>query len=169
MVNSLFPRPILLLIAGVAAHASVVCADSAAGVGKLCGDRQQRCTIYPAGIRRRTFWERSAARCVEIFHRAAGWNRPRQIEQTEQQHSCEISALWYFDMVEAQYWLLTEGLGVNHARLVMGRSMGGMLTWFVERIASRFHGRADAAGEFARSDFRTEPILASDRHPGDQQ
>jgi non-heme chloroperoxidase len=32
MVNSLFPRPILLLIAGVAAHASVVCADSAAGV-----------------------------------------------------------------------------------------------------------------------------------------
>ena len=32
MVNSSFPRPILLLIAGVAAHASVVCADSAAGV-----------------------------------------------------------------------------------------------------------------------------------------
>jgi pimeloyl-ACP methyl ester carboxylesterase len=32
MVNSLFPRPILLLIAGVGAHASVVCADSAAGV-----------------------------------------------------------------------------------------------------------------------------------------
>jgi non-heme chloroperoxidase len=32
MVNSLFPRPILLLIAGVAAHASVICADSAAGV-----------------------------------------------------------------------------------------------------------------------------------------
>jgi pimeloyl-ACP methyl ester carboxylesterase len=32
MVNSLFPRPILLLIAGVAAHASVVYADSAAGV-----------------------------------------------------------------------------------------------------------------------------------------
>jgi pimeloyl-ACP methyl ester carboxylesterase len=32
MVNSLFPRPILLLIAGVAAHACVVCADSAAGV-----------------------------------------------------------------------------------------------------------------------------------------
>ena len=32
MVNSSFPRPILLLIAGVAAHASVVYADSAAGV-----------------------------------------------------------------------------------------------------------------------------------------
>jgi homoserine O-acetyltransferase len=35
----------------------------------------------------------------------------------------------YVDMVEAQYRLLTEGLGVNHARLVMGTSMGGMHTW----------------------------------------
>jgi homoserine O-acetyltransferase/O-succinyltransferase len=35
----------------------------------------------------------------------------------------------YLDMVDAQYWLLTEGLGVNHARLVMGTSMGGMHTW----------------------------------------
>src|SRR5438477_8033718 len=35
----------------------------------------------------------------------------------------------YIDMVEAQYRLLTEGLSVNHARLVMGTSMGGMHTW----------------------------------------
>ena len=35
----------------------------------------------------------------------------------------------YLDMVEAQYRLLTEGLGVNHARLIMGTSMGGMHTW----------------------------------------
>src|SRR5262245_51900973 len=35
----------------------------------------------------------------------------------------------YTDMVEAQYRLLTEGLGVNHLRLVMGTSMGGMQTW----------------------------------------
>ena len=35
----------------------------------------------------------------------------------------------YPDMVEAQYRLLTEGLGVDHARLVMGTSMGGMHTW----------------------------------------
>src|SRR4030095_1067394 len=28
-----------------------------------------------------------------------------------------------------QYRLLTDGLGVNHARLVMGTSMGGMHTW----------------------------------------
>jgi homoserine O-acetyltransferase len=35
----------------------------------------------------------------------------------------------YLDMVEAQYRLLTEGLGVSHVRLVMGASMGGMHTW----------------------------------------
>lgn len=35
----------------------------------------------------------------------------------------------YIDMVEAHHRLLTEGLGVNHARLVMGTSMGGMHTW----------------------------------------
>jgi len=35
----------------------------------------------------------------------------------------------YIDMVEAQYRLLTDGLGVNHARLVMGTSMGGMHSW----------------------------------------
>lgn len=35
----------------------------------------------------------------------------------------------YTDMVEAQHQLLAEGLGVNHLRLVMGTSMGGMHTW----------------------------------------
>lgn len=35
----------------------------------------------------------------------------------------------YVDMVEAQYRLLTDGLDVKHARLVMGTSMGGMHTW----------------------------------------
>ncbi len=35
----------------------------------------------------------------------------------------------YDDMVSAQYRLLSEHLGVNHLRLVMGTSMGGMQTW----------------------------------------
>ncbi len=35
----------------------------------------------------------------------------------------------YRDMVEAEHRLVTEGLGVNHLRLVMGTSMGGMHTW----------------------------------------
>ena len=35
----------------------------------------------------------------------------------------------YPDMVDAQYRLVTEGLGVKHLRLVIGNSMGGMHTW----------------------------------------
>jgi homoserine O-acetyltransferase len=35
----------------------------------------------------------------------------------------------YTDMVEAQYRLVTEGLGLKHLRLVIGNSMGGMQTW----------------------------------------
>ena len=35
----------------------------------------------------------------------------------------------YLDMVQAEYLLLTQGLKVNHARLIMGTSMGAMHTW----------------------------------------
>jgi homoserine O-acetyltransferase/O-succinyltransferase len=35
----------------------------------------------------------------------------------------------YEDMVDAQYRLVKEGLGVKHLRLVIGNSMGGMHTW----------------------------------------
>lgn len=35
----------------------------------------------------------------------------------------------YDDMIELQYRLLTQALGVNHLRLVMGTSMGGMHSW----------------------------------------
>ena len=35
----------------------------------------------------------------------------------------------YDDMVLGQYKVITEKLGVNHLRLVMGTSMGGMQTW----------------------------------------
>jgi homoserine O-acetyltransferase/O-succinyltransferase len=35
----------------------------------------------------------------------------------------------YIDIITAHHRLLTEGLGVNHLRLVMGTSMGAMQTW----------------------------------------
>lgn len=35
----------------------------------------------------------------------------------------------YDDMVQAQYRLVSEHLGIRHLRLVMGNSMGGMQTW----------------------------------------
>ncbi len=44
----------------------------------------------------------------------------------------------YRDMVEAEYRLLADGLGVNHARLVMGTSMGGMHTWLWGEIHPGF-------------------------------
>jgi len=44
----------------------------------------------------------------------------------------------YRDMIEAQYRLLTEGLKVNHLRLVMGTSMGGMHTWLWGEIHPDF-------------------------------
>ena len=47
----------------------------------------------------------------------------------------------YVDMVEAEHRLVTQGLGVNHLRLVMGTSMGGMHTWM---WGSRYPGFMDA-------------------------
>jgi homoserine O-acetyltransferase len=44
----------------------------------------------------------------------------------------------YRDMIQAQYLLLTEGLRVNHLRLVMGTSMGGMHTWLWGEIHPDF-------------------------------
>src|SRR5690349_21772318 len=35
----------------------------------------------------------------------------------------------YADMVDAQYRLLSEGLGLRHVRLIIGNSMGGMHAW----------------------------------------
>ncbi len=35
----------------------------------------------------------------------------------------------YEDMVDAQYRLIKEGLGIKHLRLVIGNSMGGMHSW----------------------------------------
>jgi homoserine O-acetyltransferase len=35
----------------------------------------------------------------------------------------------YADLVDAQYRLVKEGLGIKHLRLVIGNSMGGMHTW----------------------------------------
>jgi homoserine O-acetyltransferase len=48
----------------------------------------------------------------------------------------------YDDMIELQYRLLTQGLGVDHLRLVMGTSMGGMHTWL---WAEQHPGFMDAA------------------------
>ena len=48
----------------------------------------------------------------------------------------------YDDMVDAQYRLVTEHLGVRHLRLVLGFSMGGMETWI---FAQKYPGFMDVA------------------------
>jgi homoserine O-acetyltransferase len=48
----------------------------------------------------------------------------------------------YADMVDAQYRLVKEGLGIKHLRLVIGNSMGGMHTWL---WAVRYPDFMDAA------------------------
>lgn len=48
----------------------------------------------------------------------------------------------YEDMVEAQYRLVSEHLGIPHLRLVLGYSMGGMETWI---FAQRYPGLMDVA------------------------
>ena len=44
----------------------------------------------------------------------------------------------YLDIVEASRRLLTESLGVNHLRLVMGTSQGAMLTWLWGELHPEF-------------------------------
>jgi homoserine O-acetyltransferase/O-succinyltransferase len=47
----------------------------------------------------------------------------------------------YADMVDAQYRLVKEGLGIKHLRLVLGNSMGGMHAWL---WATRYPDAMDA-------------------------
>jgi homoserine O-acetyltransferase/O-succinyltransferase len=47
----------------------------------------------------------------------------------------------YADMVDAQYRLVSEGLGIRHVRLVIGNSMGGMNVWV---WGERYPGYMDA-------------------------
>ena len=48
----------------------------------------------------------------------------------------------YDDMVDAQYRLVSEGLGIKHLRMVTGNSMGGMHTWI---WAQKYPGFMDIA------------------------
>ncbi len=62
----------------------------------------------------------------------------------------------YDDMVEAQYRLVKEGLGIAHLRLVIGNSMGGMHTWL---WAVKYPGFMDALAPMA-----SQPTAMSSRN-----
>lgn len=57
----------------------------------------------------------------------------------------------YADIVDAEYRLVTEHLGVRHARLVLGNSMGGMETWL---FAAKYPDFTDIAVPMASSRWR---------------
>jgi homoserine O-acetyltransferase/O-succinyltransferase len=52
----------------------------------------------------------------------------------------------YDDMVDAQYRLLKEGLGISHLRLIIGNSMGGMHAWI---WGAKYPGAMDALAPMA--------------------
>jgi homoserine O-acetyltransferase len=62
----------------------------------------------------------------------------------------------YGDVVAAQHLLVTRGLGVDHLRLVLGTSMGGMQTWM---WGERYPGMMDALMPIA-----SQPIQISGRN-----
>ncbi len=70
----------------------------------------------------------------------------------------------YDDMVRAQYRLVTEHLGVDHLRLVMGTSMGGMHTWVWGYTYPGLHGCPHAPGQSPGRDRRPQPDAAQDDH-----
>jgi homoserine O-acetyltransferase/O-succinyltransferase len=77
----------------------------------------------------------------------------------------------YHDMITAQHRLLTEGLKVNHLRLVMGTSMGGMHTWLwgqkfpdfmdalmpLASLPTQISGRNRAWRKMMSESIRTDP------------
>ena len=74
----------------------------------------------------------------------------------------------YEDMVDAQYRLVKEGLGIKHLRLVIGNSMGGMHTWIWGVQISAADGRAGADGLAADRDGGAQLDAAADdagNHP----
>jgi homoserine O-acetyltransferase len=86
-------------------------------------------------------------------------------------------AYGYHDMIRAQYQLLTDGLKVNHLRLVMGTSMGGMHTWLwgqeypdfmdallpLASLPTQISGRNRMWRKMVSESIRTDP----DWHDGD--
>ena len=64
-----------------------------------------------------------------LLHHPSGRHRPRQVVQAQRRAAGPLPHYDYTDMVEAEHRLVTEGLKVDHLRLVMGTSMGCMHTF----------------------------------------
>ena len=115
-----------------------------------------------AGFRRRAVRPRPAARRDQILHHHSGCARPRQSSKPSDGLKTKFPRYDYADMVDAQYRLLSEGLGIRHVRLIIGNSMGGMNAWLWGEQISRLHGCAGADGGAADRDGEPQLDAAAD-------
>ena len=97
---------------------------------------------------------RAAARREPLLHHPARRDRHREVEQALRRPAHKFPKYNYDDMVEAQYRLVREHLGVRHLRLVLGNSMGGMQTWIWAQRYPGLHGHRGADGVAADRDVR---------------
>ena len=67
-------------------------------------------------------------------------------------------------MVEAQYRLVSEGLKLDHLRLVMGTSMGGMHTWLWGERHPDFMDALMPLASPADADLGPQPRVATHHH-----
>src|SRR5437764_2041697 len=125
--------------------------------------------IYSSRICRRAIRERSAARCDEVFHRIAGRDRSRQIEQAERRHARQIPTLRLYRHGGGRLSPLNGGTRRRSRATGNGNVYGRNAHLVVGRVTSRFYGRAHAAGEFADPDLWAQPCMASHGHRRDPQ
>ena len=108
-----------------------------------CTARAARATVFSStAIRRRAVRQGAAARCDRyyiILPDGIGHGASSKPSDGLHAHFPQYN---YEDMVSAQYALLTQGLHVDHLRLVLGTSMGCMHTWL---WTERYPGFMDAA------------------------
>ena len=98
---------------------------------------------------------RPAARCDQILHHHSGRaSATAKAAKPSDGLKAKFPHYDYADMVEAQYRLLTEGLGIKHVRLIIGNSMGGMQVWLWGEMHPGLHGRAGADGLAADARWR---------------
>ena len=67
----------------------------------------------------------------------------------------------YADMMDAEHRLVVDGLHVNHLRLVMGTSMGGMHVWMWGEAYPDMMDALMPLASSAGSDRRTQPRVAA--------
>lgn len=90
--------------------------------------RRHGCPVPQRQLRGRTLRPRSDARCCTYFIILPDAIGHGKSSKPSDGLRAKFPRYGYGDLVTGQYRLVTEGLKVNHLRLVMGTSMGGMTT-----------------------------------------